>query len=373
MDPLDPPGERATRLLPYMRQLDGLRAVAVAGVFVQHYAWSPTLLRALPWGELGTRLFFVLSGFLITGILMGCRGAVAAGRSVGAELRPFYARRCLRIFPIYYLVLAAMCLTSPTLRHQAIWFGLDLQNVRYALAGGYTGATHLWTLAVEEQFYLAWPWVVLLVPDRWLVRVVIAAAAVGPATRAAAVLTARHGVPFWADVDVLTLSCLDPLALGGLLAVLGASDRRAAERFARASLWAGLPLMVAYLALHATSVAEPVLVVVRNTACGLTFVWVIAAASRGFGGIVGRALAAGPMVYLGRISYGLYLYHFFMINEVRRAAVHLGLPGLTAGWPFVLACSAASIVAATVSWFAIERPINKLKRHFPYERRPSVA
>ncbi len=356
-----------------MRQLDGLRAAAVAAVFVQHYAWSAVVLRVLPWGELGTRLFFVLSGFLITGILMACRRGVAGGRSLGAELRPFYARRCLRIFPIYYLTLAAMCLTSVTLRHQAVWFALDLQNVRYALAGAYTGATHLWTLAVEEQFYLVWPWVVLLVPDRWLTRAVAAAAAVGPLTRVAAVATARGrgGVPFWADVDVLTPSCMDPLALGGLLAVLAALDRPAADRFARASLWAGLPLMAAYLGLHAAAAADPVVVVVRNTACGLTFVWVIAAAGRGFGGVVGRVLAAGPVVYLGRISYGLYLYHFFMINEVRRAALHLRLPALSAGWPFVLTCSAASVAAATISRFAIERPTNRLKRYFPYDRRPA--
>src|SRR5437867_12025886 len=96
----------------YMPQLDSLRFFAVLGVLVTHYAQPqhfPWILGTLEWGDLGVRLFFVLSGFLITGILLGCRElADATPQSVFLLIRQFYCRRFLRIFPVYYLVLAVV-------------------------------------------------------------------------------------------------------------------------------------------------------------------------------------------------------------------------------------------------------------------------
>ncbi len=146
----------------YRPQLDGLRAIAVMAVVFQHFApsgWS----KVIPWGGLGVTLFFVLSGYLITGILL-------KGREEPGMLRHFYIRRALRIFPVYYAtLLIAALLAIPPVRETFWWHAFYLSNVLFALKNSYFGAVSpFWSLAVEQHFYLIWPWVVLFVPRKRL-------------------------------------------------------------------------------------------------------------------------------------------------------------------------------------------------------------
>src|SRR5687768_3549383 len=196
-----------------MPQLDGLRAFAVVAVAISH--WTPRFIHeALPWGT-GVQLFFVLSGFLITGILLRSRPA-DLGITMGTALRIFYTRRVLRIFPVYYAVLAfALLWGVGTIDHTWPWHVSYLSNVYFsfhehgpAISDPYL---HLWSLSVEEQFYLLWPFVVLVAGRRALTIILY--------TSIAASLTFRIGIDHFApqivSVRYLTPSCLDAFAVGG--------------------------------------------------------------------------------------------------------------------------------------------------------------
>ncbi|MHC2479153.1 acyltransferase family protein [Rhizobium leguminosarum] len=144
-------------------QLDGLRAIALLSVFYSHFWQESSNL-----GHLGVRFFFVLSGFLITNILLNVKGH----DNHTAGITVFFARRAARIWPPYFLTLgfcwlAAGPLRLPMMQESLPWHALFLSNIWYATHGSEPWALgHLWTLAVEEQFYLIWPFVILALPSR---------------------------------------------------------------------------------------------------------------------------------------------------------------------------------------------------------------
>jgi peptidoglycan/LPS O-acetylase OafA/YrhL len=213
-DGIDAPRSRHA----YMPQLDGLRALAVSGVVVSHFI--PESSRYLNAGGMGVRLFFVLSGFLITGILLEARASVDDGeRTVGTQLRRFYLRRFLRLFPALALVIVCAWIAGvPEMRRSALWHASYLSNVYFARLGHFDGSvSHLWTLAVEEQFYLFWPLLLFLVPRRLLGATVVAMTLVGPTYRLLAALSGANPIA----VSVLPFACFDTLGLGAMLALSG--------------------------------------------------------------------------------------------------------------------------------------------------------
>lgn len=208
------PQERSPSL-PYMPALDGLRGVAVLAVLASH--WIPQANRFGHVGLAGVYVFFVLSGFLITSLLLDARDAREAGAvTLGAALRSFFGRRLLRIFPAYYFALIGSVLVWPKMFSADLpWNLAYLGNMRAVLLGKTTSINHFWSLAVEEQFYLFWPFVVMLVPRRDLFKVVTLAVVISPVWRCVAIaMSWRHIVytyPVWSN--------LDSIGLGALLAV----------------------------------------------------------------------------------------------------------------------------------------------------------
>src|SRR5436190_10316366 len=203
-----------------MVQLDALRAFALLAVLASHFSPGTskffTFTKIIDLGGLGVRLFFVLSGFLITGILLRSKSYCEKdGLSVLHEFRQFYARRVLRIFPIFYLVLGlAAVLNIPPIRQTFAWHAAFLTNFYIHFHGFNHPTNHFWSLAVEEQFYLAWPWVILLVSKRRLLAAILVMIAVGPAFRLfIGLCTSSDATP------IFPLSCLDTLGLGALLAL----------------------------------------------------------------------------------------------------------------------------------------------------------
>lgn len=342
-------------MLPFMPQLDGLRALAALAVVLHHTLWRDPLdwraraREALALGETGVRLFFVLSGFLITGILLRARRD-SGDRGRGHVLRAFYARRFLRIFPLYYAAIVAVALLGdPLMRGTLSWHLAYLSNVCIGRMGEYPGApvSHLWSLSVEEQFYLCWPLLVLFAPRRWLLPITASTLVLAPLSRLALL-----GLANPVAAAVWTPSCLDTLGAGATLAVLGE----------RGGAWArrGLPLGLALLA--ATYLAgDTFRAVFRDTAYALAFAWVVRRAATGFGGSTGRALAWGPLAYLGSISYGIYLIHHML---------PMRLPGY--GPLRTLVVLAVTIPLAAASFHLFESPLNRLKRRFPYVGRAAV-
>ena len=312
-------------------------------------------------GHHGVRLFFVISGFLITGILLRLRNDRA--RSLGSQLRTFYARRSLRIWPTYYLVLlGAGFLNLDGIRSSMLWHAGYLSNFYYFRADRWDPgvASHLWSLSVEEQFYLIWPFVILLTPVRRLPWVMVAAIVAALAFRASTTL-------FWASdfaPGILTPASLDALGMGGALAL--ARYARIDPHRVQSWLWAAAAAaLVAYLLLNNSSLSW-LADVYGDFLLAIVFTSLVAGADEGISGIPGKMLEWTPVVFLGQISYGLYLYHNFVRLIAEKVAYKVGIYAtLPQPWQF-LAMTGLTIIAATASWFMIERPISGLKRRFPY-------
>jgi peptidoglycan/LPS O-acetylase OafA/YrhL len=361
--------ERAA--LGYMPQLDGLRALAVIAVWLQHWGFPPVrasrFLAQIEPGAMGVWLFFVLSGFLITRILLQSRAEIRnAGTTTFHAAKIFYARRFLRILPIYYLTLFIASLLLPEVR-DVFWWHFTYNTNFWAVLHPwqYPAGTHFWSLAVEEQFYLVWPWIILLVPSRYLLRTIIGVVAIGVMFRFGCSLMplGHRGTPAYA----LLPGCADKLGMGALLAfcwdqTCGIQLARRKDLFFRSGLWLGLPGVVALITLRAYRPESRIALVFLSFSAALFFMWVIGSAARRFRGPVGAFLEWLPVRYLGKISYGLYLFHYLVPQTLAR--FHVPQPR---SWALRFAFfSAVTIAIASLSWYAFERPINGLKRFFAY-------
>jgi peptidoglycan/LPS O-acetylase OafA/YrhL len=327
-----PPMRVAAPAGVYYPALDGLRAIAFLMVFFQHYC-------SLPWGWTGVNIFFVLSGFLITGILWDTREDPHRARN-------FYLRRTLRIFPLYYGIWLVALLVAPFAhwRWSVYWLAWPLYlgnflrflsptaivpfSGLYVAGNGFLASAshnvqlhlgHFWSLCVEEQFYLIWPWVVFRVRRRqtlvWICAVVV------PLTLIAR-LAAQHLAPIWMlDWELLyrfTPFQLDSLLLGGLIGLLWRGGHR--ERIVKAArVVAALAtaLAVVYLArtLHLSDQHWPGHYVYPpwRLTWGLSFLNVFSAAiilcALQPSTWTSRILSLRPLRWIGRISYGAYVLH----------------------------------------------------------------
>jgi peptidoglycan/LPS O-acetylase OafA/YrhL len=338
----------------YIPELDVLRVIAVALVMLEHYL--PYQLHKIGVdGGYGVWIFFTLSGFLITGILLDYGDRVGAGRvSVGEALRIFYIRRSLRIFPLFYAVVFLLFLTGMVSLHgELIWHLTYTTNIWTALNNEWGfRAGHLWSLAVEEQFYLVWPFVVLLAPRRHLQTIILASIAGAIGFRIWGVWT-EIGLA----VRVLPVAALDTLGAGALLALLHAQKRAEAIGLIRRCGVAALLILpfLALLPLDPREVLAPTLIAIASMA-------VIDACITGLPSWAAWAFRLRILQYLGGISYGLYIYHY---------VVRWYVPG-TFGTDFgshtannvvsALTWSAATIIVAALSWHFFEKPINDRKK-----------
>ena len=306
----------------YFPALDGLRALAFLLVFAQHYLH-------MPWGWTGVDLFFVLSGFLITGILFDTRYKPH-------RIRNFYVRRTLRIFPLYYGLFAILLLTTPFVgwRWSPPWLAWPLyvgnylrflhpyvlgspwQRVADAQLVG-SGAIlymgHLWSLCVEEQFYLLWPWVVFFVRSRRvLLWICGTAVVVGPLLRIFAQHTASQDMLGAELLYRATPFRIDALLLGGLLALwYRGAEREWLLRVAHLLFWICTAIAAVYLGL-ANSLHWTFDVPWRLT-WGLSFIdlyaGVMLLVAVQPGSVVYRVFHPAPLRWLGRMTYGAYIFH----------------------------------------------------------------
>lgn len=353
------PAGGETSRLTHRPQLDSLRAFAVSAVLIHHFLDNG-------WGTgaiLGVKLFFVLSGFLITTILLRARAGAEGRIGTWREAKRFYVRRFLRIFPLYYFVVAVcLVIDLEPARDIVWWLATYTLNFRIALQGYYDAHfAHFWTLAVEEQFYLFWPWFVLFGPRRWLPAITCALVTVGPLYRWLSYASDASGLAAY----VMTPSYGDTLGMGALLAVLSHAEgsRRWLERnLTRAVLPLSAAAFTALYLLEARGLDAGAGLVFGDVALSGVFCWLIASTARGFSGAAGAALEWKPLRYVGRISYGVYVYHPFMPGLCLwlLAAVGWAAPGSTAV-AFAL-FTAATLVVSSLSWHLLEKPLNELGR-----------
>jgi peptidoglycan/LPS O-acetylase OafA/YrhL len=373
----------------HVAALDGLRGLAILLVMVCHLQILPrsnavdqyvgALLRT---GWCGVDLFFVISGFLITGILFDAKGSAHYFRS-------FYARRVLRIFPLYYAFLVVALLAGPALLpavfppsavqpHEHKWFWLYLSNLWLAWSQRWLESpalTVLWSLCIEEQFYLLWPLVVCACSRRTLIQICVATIVGSLVLRPVLLLAGAHSITIFISTPtrldglamgaLIALAARGPLGLRGLLTrspvaavvsgVVLASllvltwNRPALRRYSQAFCYSGFA--VCFGALLVATLAAP-----RTAGLGWLF-------------------ETRVLQTLGRYSYALYLVHKPVAEWLKSwlpafedwCVLGSAVPGQLA---FYVLGIGVSLGVALLSWHLLEKHFLKLKKYFPYREAP---
>lgn len=347
-----------------MIQLDALRAIAVFGVLVYHWLPKHLFLNSnLVSGELGVRFFFGLSGFLITLLLLNYRKLIEGDKTqFWVTIRKFYIRRALRIFPIYYLTILLVTIFYLHLHPSLIWHLTYTSNFYYSLHAWDINSP-FWSLAIEFQFYLFWPFLIFLVARKHLEKVIVLTILIAPIFRLLCVaMSLREGI----KIELLIPSSLDSLGLGALLAFYNYNPHRSGTKKLLCNLgfWIGGSLSLA-LIIAKPHIYPGVRLVIQNSINGLFFFWLLERSARGFRGILGMVLEFKPLVYLGKISYGIYIYHSFVAAViVPNSLSYLGISYPRSIWLQFGLNTITTIMVAMLSWQCIEQPINNLKRHF---------
>jgi peptidoglycan/LPS O-acetylase OafA/YrhL len=353
----------------YFPSLDGLRAISILAVVWYHV---PELRLIWRTGFLGVHLFFVISGFLITTLLL--REKSEFGK---ISLKKFYIRRTLRIFPAYYLTLGLFlmaCLTTSELRGEPL--AIYLHNLPsfltytsnwFVYPGGWApGApparvifVAAWSLATEEQFYLFWPWIVAL-SKRWYVPVLVMFALIA----ANEIVKLYAGYSFFLTgypLPILIINSISTAICLGCLAAYALHRKRSFDIAWRVlgQRWSA-PLFMAIMLVVCIIPNDAILHVFRMFyICVAMMLAVMACSIRG-DHILVPFLTNRVARYIGMISYGMYLYHPFGINMTDRFFA------FSKQWPFLQFCFVAgsTIVLASISYWTYERFFLRLKSRF---------
>lgn len=336
-------------------QLDAIRGFAVLLVVIHHWTKQG---HSLGLGNIGVQLFFVLSGFLITGILLKQRARIeSASDDFWTVIRVFFFRRVTRIWPVMFVTLGLVYLAGDRFERQAdmMWHFLFSSNVLFFFRGEFGSAlAHFWSLAVEQQFYVFWPFIVLLAPRGSLSPIILLAILLAPVSR---LILYRQGYTHFASFNVLPFANLDSLGIGAL-AAFGRVEQRPyiASRLRLMSIPALVLALAAFMASLPANVSQ--------TFYAVAFGSLILGAHQGFRGWRGRLLESRWLIDLGTISYGVYVYHMFAPRAVAAALRGVGAPDLlNSDGPLLAVSAVLTLVLATVSWRFMEQPFIQLGRN----------
>ncbi|RYD78980.1 MAG: acyltransferase [Sphingobacteriales bacterium] len=369
------------RVIPYNPQLDGLRFCAV--LFVLCYHWLPTIFsRETSFIFLGfINFFFVLSSYLITKILISSKEkAKSIGASKSKVLLFFLFRRCIRIFPAYYLylfILLFLPVIGNEVNNNAFSYFAYLSNYQIYINQSWPEVTaHLWTLAVEEQFYIVWPLIIILLPEKYIFNTLI-----GIIICSVLLRIISYTPPGAIPQAILTQYCFDPFAIGGILALKYADkkyDFHWITKYFKLFLYCSIFLAILSVFIKSYFFSFTI----NNLVFSIISYKLIEIAIFGYKGTLGRFLQHRYVLYLGKISYGIYLYHllipvlfwklfnvayshfyythpsFFIANK-KELKAFIDIISSSASCFIVYFC--LTVAVAMVSWNLVEKQFNKLK------------
>jgi peptidoglycan/LPS O-acetylase OafA/YrhL len=371
------------RITGHLPGLDGVRGLAILMVMAVHFVgdatprtWGERLaVKMGSYGVLGVDLFFVLSGFLITGLLLDSKGDLH-------YFRNFYARRTLRIFPLYYTVLALLFVVLPLFvalppplvearRHQA-WLWTYTTNFYLAAKASWalTYVSHFWSLAIEEHFYLLWPLVVFTFRRQTLERICLGVIGAALALRLVLSLLGVSEL----SISVLTPCRVDTLCIGALLATVARREGCAAELLVRRSGQAVLAVAFSIAVVSAwcaaTKIGLPVLHPIRGTLYAMFFgALTLMSIQRAERSLVARIFQSSWLRMFGKYSYGLYVYHGLLSWHMLELRVGERVEALLGNSSLAIAARAllgvgVSLLVAAVSYEFFEKRFLALKRLF---------
>jgi peptidoglycan/LPS O-acetylase OafA/YrhL len=359
--------------MKYIKGLDTLGAFAVMFVIIYHWglpipngAVKHFLQALIPDGLFGVTLFFVLSGFLITSILLDARTAAKSKLHV---IRNFIIRRVLRIFPIYYLTIFVLTLIGyPSVRENLEWLLSYTSNILVFRNHSWNPFSHTWSLSVEEQFYLIWPWCIVFVAEKYLKYIFIAA-----------LLTGVISIIFVSKIDpdtwglMLTPTCLASFGIGGFYAWVS-REPWSRKRFMQV-ITLLMPIAIGLHFYWSFCTNGGHFNYLNRIIQSIISIWLIHKTVVVRPGWVKTKILENPtFIKMGQISYGIYLYHYVTPWIYSRVvAGHFsGTPATQAffsnyyiSWFLMLAFVLALSLA---SFYLFESPIVNLKKWFAYTR-----
>jgi len=357
--------------IKYIKGLDSLRAVAVILVIIWH--WYPQdysihtfiggiIHTLLPTGEFGVSLFFVLSGFLITEILLLNKSSEEKNYSI---IKNFYIRRALRILPIYYLAIFFV---------NIIRFPIDGGHYGYILThtynflvikeGSWPSLGHLWSLSVEEQFYLIWPLLILLIPNnklKYLFAIFIAISIIS--------VIVSYKILNIKMTYAITTTCFDAFGIGGIYAFCRKSDNMIKFNFYIIRIF---PVALAIYFINKLCPffdVFPNLSPFNRTFDSILSLWLIHKVITNKNSFfMTHFVDNHSLRFIGKISYGLYLFHYpfpFIFDNYILSNLYF-IKTIIVNFPvfreLIMFC--LLIVLSSITFFLFEKPINSMKKYF---------
>jgi peptidoglycan/LPS O-acetylase OafA/YrhL len=356
----------------HILQLDGLRFIAILMVMIAHWLqwqWGNEFLLSLPFVN-GVTLFFVLSGFLITRILFSNKGLVSTQNEKKFILKNFYIRRFLRIFPLYYLLIFCLYIFNyENTREIFPWLISYTSNIYQTIYSIDLGDfNHFWSLAVEEQFYLFWPLIILFTKPSKYLTVILTTLTLALVVK----LLLYKYTNNWMALDYFTISCMFSLGLGALLAFFTLYKSSLIKTISSSSLLyaiCGIYILMLILQYKFSlklykSIFEEILFAVAS------MLIILRASLQKFKGLIKIILENRFVVYCGKISYGMYVLHLFIPNLIYWLVpdvIPFNKEYSFAKYALFLVYFISTFLIAHFSWKFFEAPINKLKIKFPYK------